>query len=292
MPQRRPLSSERCTISPPSLSPTQGEKGASHHSILNLRHVSRGALPEGSPFLFREGGVRCSSSPGVRSLFDRLHNGLIVSCQALPDEPLCGAAHMAAMALAAAYGGACAIRANGPADIAAIRQAVDLPIIGLEKQDLPGYAVRITPTVALALRVARAGADIIALDATCRPHPDGLSLPERIRRVHDQTGCPVLADVATFDEGLAAEAAGADLVSTTLSGYTGDGPAPDGPDFELLEKLAARLRTPVIAEGRISTPQQAARALELGAFAVVVGGAITRPQWITRQFVERMQNNR
>jgi N-acylglucosamine-6-phosphate 2-epimerase len=220
----------------------------------------------------------------------RMRGGLIVSCQALPEEPLFGSAHMAAMALAAAYAGASGIRANGPADITAIRATVDLPIIGIEKRDFEGFEVRITPTVAQAAGIARAGADIIALDATRRPHPDSLSLPDRINSVRCQTGCPVLADVATLEEGQEAEAAGADMVSTTLSGYTDYSPAQEGPDFELLKALVARLSIPVIAEGRISTPEEAARALCLGAFAIVVGSAITRPQLIAQRFLERMRN--
>jgi N-acylglucosamine-6-phosphate 2-epimerase len=140
-----------------------------------------------------------------------------------------------------------------------------------------------------AIQVAHAGADIIAIDATSRPHPDELVLPEQVRRIHDQTCCPVMADIATYGEGLAAEQAGADLVATTLSGYTADSPAQEMPDFELLKQLTTTLKLPVIAEGRISTPEQAAQALELGAFAVVVGSAITRPQWITARFVQGMQ---
>jgi N-acylglucosamine-6-phosphate 2-epimerase len=141
-------------------------------------------------------------------LLERLKGGLIVSCQALPDEPLHGAGYMAAMARAAALGGAAGIRANGTQDIAAIRQAVDLPIIGLEKATLAGWDVYITPTLEHARSVAQAGADIIALDATQRPHPDGLDLPQRIQRLQWETGCPVMADIATLEEGLAAEAAG------------------------------------------------------------------------------------
>jgi N-acylglucosamine-6-phosphate 2-epimerase len=221
-------------------------------------------------------------------LFRRLQGGLIVSCQALDDEPLHGSIHMAAMALAAAQSGAAGIRANSPEDIASIRNAVKLPIIGIYKIDIPGYAVRITPTEDSAILVARAGADIIAIDATIRPNPDGLNLKERIRLIHERTNCPVMADISTFEEGLAAEEAGTDLVSTTLSGYTVDSPTQEAPDFELLHNLVDELDVPVVAEGRIATPEQAAQAISLGAFAVVVGSAITRPQWITAQFVHRM----
>jgi N-acylglucosamine-6-phosphate 2-epimerase len=227
-----------------------------------------------------------------QGITDKLPRGLIVSCQAAPDEPLHGTQYMAAMARAAKQGGAVGIRANGPDDIAAIRAAVDLPIIGLFKVDLPGYEVRITPTIEYARQIADAGADIIALDATARPHPDGFTTAELIARVQKITGRPVLADVSTLDEGLAAADAGADLVATTLSGYTSYSPAQGEPDFELIRSLVRELHSggiPVIAEGRVSTPEHAARALASGAHAVVVGAAITRPQWITARFVERLR---
>jgi len=240
------------------------------------------------PGYFTHAGYNTRMTPlpmDLPDLLSRLEGGLIVSCQALTDEPLHGAHIMAAMARAAAAGGGVGIRANGPEDIAAIRQAVELPIIGLWKDDLPGFSVRITPTIEHARRLAAAGADIIAIDATARPHPDGLLLPERIAAIHRDTNRPVLADVATLEEGLAAQQAGADLVAPTLSGYTEYSPAREEPDFGLIQQLAAQLSVPVIAEGRIATPEQAARALALGAFAVVVGGAITRPQQITARFV-------
>jgi N-acylglucosamine-6-phosphate 2-epimerase len=220
----------------------------------------------------------------------RLAGGVIISCQANPDDPLNGAAFMTAMARAAVAGGAVAIRANGPEDIAAIRRAVDVPIIGIWKIDLPGFDVRITPTIEQARAVAAAGASIVALDATDRPHPGVSSVAALIKSVRSETGRPVMADVSSVDEGLAAEAAGADLVATTLSGYT-DGEALSGsPDLELVKRLAPLLRVPLVAEGRISTPEQAARAIELGAFAVVVGHAVTRPEWITRRFVAAVKD--
>ncbi len=218
----------------------------------------------------------------------QMRGRLVVSCQAEIGEPLYGAGHMAAMAVAAVRGGAAGIRANGPDDIAAIRQAVAVPLIGLHKVIIPGYAVRITPTLASAIAVARAGAEIIAIDATARPHPDGTSLAEYIRQIHEQTGRLVMADISNSPEGLAAQEAGADLVATTLSGYTQDSAVQENPDFDLLERLARELRLPVIAEGRIATPEQAAQALALGAWAVVVGSAITRPLWITERFVQAM----
>lgn len=198
---------------------------------------------------------------------------------------------MAAMARAAVEGGAVAIRANGPQDIQAIRQAVNIPIIGIYKVDLPDYEVRITPRLGDALQVAQAGADIIALDATFRLHPEVETPGSLIQAVKLATGCPVMADVSTAEEGLAAAQAGADLVGTTLSGYTSYCLGQPGPDFELVQQLARTLTIPVIAEGRIATPSQARQAIDLGAYAVVVGAAITRPQWITRQFILVLEDN-
>ncbi len=211
---------------------------------------------------------------------------LIVSCQALEDEPLHGAEVMAKMALAAKIGGAAAIRANGPADVRAIKQMVDLPVIGLYKQGDSG--VYITPTFAAAAEIAEAGADIIALDCTERPRPDGLPVCELIDRIHRELKRPTFADVSTLNEAQAAAAAGAAMTAPTLSGYTEDSPAQEGPDFELLARMVEALEAPVIAEGRIHSPAQARRALELGAWAVVVGSAITRPRTITARFVEAL----
>jgi N-acylglucosamine-6-phosphate 2-epimerase len=215
---------------------------------------------------------------------------LIVSCQALAGEPLHGAEIMTKMAVAAVLGGAAAIRANSPVDIAAIRKEVALPIIGLYKEDVEGYPVYITPTLRHALEIAKAGADIIAIDATARSRPEPGTLADFIARIHEQTGLPVLADISNVAEGIAAVEAGADLVSTTMSGYTAESPARREPDLELVAMLSRAISSPVLAEGRYRTPQQAADALANGAMAVVVGGAITRPQEITRYFVEEMQN--
>jgi len=230
-------------------------------------------------------------------IFKKFAHGLIVSCQALPNEPLHGSQIMASVAVAAQIGGAVGIRANTPADIAAIRAVVDLPIIGLYKEALPGFEdVYITPTISHAEAVAQAGANLIALDATSRPHPGltpgapRLSAAELIAAVRRVTGKPVLADISTYEEGIAAYQAGAEAISTTLSGYTPYSSQQPGPDFDLVRRLSADLPIPVIAEGRIITPQQARQAIETGAFAVVVGGAITRPQLITRRFAAEVRS--
>jgi N-acylglucosamine-6-phosphate 2-epimerase len=228
----------------------------------------------------------------LAQITELIHGGLIVSCQALAGEPLHGGQYMAAMACAAVDGGAVAIRANGPEDIKAIRASVKLPIIGLFKEDISGCEVRITPTLRHAELIATVGADVIAIDATQRSRPDNISVKKMIHQIHGAIGRPVLADVSTVEEGLIAGESGADFVATTLSGYTSYSPSQLGPDFVLLEQLVTRLKLlgiPVIAEGRISTPREAAHALSLGAHAVTVGSAITRPQWITAQFTSRLR---
>jgi N-acylglucosamine-6-phosphate 2-epimerase len=226
----------------------------------------------------------------VDAFVAQVQHHLIVSCQALPQEPLFGADIMAKMAVAARQGGAAAIRANTPVDIAAIRKAVDLPIIGLYKEEIAAFPVYITPTLRHALAVAEAGADVIAIDATARLRPEPGTLAEFITRIHQATSLPVLADISTLEEGVAAIEAGADMVSTTMSGYTDYSPAQRDPDLELVGKLSRAIHAPVLAEGRYHTPQQASDALAVGALAVVVGGAITRPQEITKYFVEELRH--
>ena len=224
-------------------------------------------------------------------LLAALRGRMVVSCQALEDEPLFGAGIMAKMAVAARAGGAAGIRANTPDDVAAIRAAVpDLPLIGLWKVSVPGFEeVYITPRLRDAVAVAEAGADLIALDATLRPHPEG-SAADLIRAVRAATGRLVLADVDTEAAAWEAVAAGADAVSTTLSGYTPESPRWPGPDLELVARLAGGgLPAPVLAEGRIHTPEQARAALDAGAWAVVVGGAITRPAQIARRFAAAVE---
>jgi N-acylglucosamine-6-phosphate 2-epimerase len=210
---------------------------------------------------------------------------LIVSCQAYEGEPLFGAAIMAAMARAAVEGGAAGIRANSPSDIEAIRRITTLPIIGLFKVHRDDSPVYITPDRQAAAAVARAGSDIIAVDATGRPRSGGITLAALIDYIHTVLQKPVMADVSCVADAELAAELGAEVLSTTLSGYTEHGrPAMDGPDLELLATLVERHTLPVVAEGRYHEPWQVARAFELGAHAVVVGSAITRPQDITRRF--------
>ncbi|MDB5472773.1 MAG: N-acetylmannosamine-6-phosphate 2-epimerase [Devosia sp.] len=193
---------------------------------------------------------------------------------------------MGAMALAARDGGAVAIRANGPDDIAAV-QAAGLPVIGLHKVFTDRYPVYITPDFAAAEAIVAAGAQVVALDCTPRPR-NGEAAHLLVRRIRDDLGAEVFADVSTLQEGLAAADWGATYVSTTLSGYTGQPPHdPDEPDLASLEALASRLEIPVIAEGRYNTPAHVRRAFEAGAYAVVVGTMITNPREITRRFVRQ-----
>jgi N-acylglucosamine-6-phosphate 2-epimerase len=211
--------------------------------------------------------------------------GIIVSCQGPPGTPLDDPHVMAAMALAAEQAGAVAIRAQGVADIRRIRDAVKVPIIGLIKREVDGER-RITLSLREAVMAAEAGADIIAVDLTGRPREDGLTPDAHMRRLAAELGCPVLADVSTLQEGLAAAAAGAACVGSTLSGYTSHSLHLEGPDLRLVADLVASLDVPVIAEGRYRTPRQVADAFSMGAHAVVVGTAITNTLQITRWFVE------
>jgi len=210
---------------------------------------------------------------------------LAVSCQARADNPLHGPAFMAAMAQAADQGGALALRANGPADIAAIRAVSRLPIIGILKRWDDRFPVYITPDFASAQAIAAAGADIIALDATDRPR-DGEPLDRLIARIRDELGKPVFADCATLEDGVRAAALGASYIATTLSGYTPDTEARKalGPDIALIEALAKAVSVPIVAEGRFEQPEQLELAFAAGAHAVVVGTAITNPREITRRF--------
>lgn len=211
-----------------------------------------------------------------------LEGRLIVSCQAPPGDPMRETGTLVQLARAAAAGGGAAIRANEPEVVAAVVAAVDLPVIGLWKDGDTG--VYITPTVRHALAIVEAGAAVVAADATDRPRPDGSTFAELVTAVH-AAGALVMADVSTLTEGIAAAAQGADFVSSTLSGYVPGTPKQTGPDLALVAGLAAAIDVPVVAEGRINTPAEAAEALARGAHSVVVGTAITAPTALTARFV-------
>lgn len=216
--------------------------------------------------------------------------GLIVSSQALDGNPMKDTEKLVAMAKAAALGGASALRVNGPEVVAALKGQVDVPIIGINKiQDDTGRTV-ITPTFALAEEVVKAGADIVALDGTFYPSTAREELSGLIARIHNELGALVMADISTADEAEAAAAAGADAVSTTLSGYVPGALHTEEelytPDFAIVEEIARRrLPLTLVAEGRYWRPEDVARAYALGAAAVVIGKAITNPMAITRYFI-------
>jgi N-acylglucosamine-6-phosphate 2-epimerase len=218
--------------------------------------------------------------------FSTIHKDLIVSCQALEHEPLHGSEIMAKMAQAAKEGGAKVIRSNSAVDVAAIKRQTGLPVIGLVKRDYPDSEIFITATLKEVKELLAVEADVIALDATYRQRPNGETLKDLVDYIHEQSNALVMADIATIRDAEYALECGVDMVSTTLSGYTNDSPKQDDPDFELVEQLSKQLPVPVIAEGRIQTPEQASKMLELGAWSIVVGGAITRPQLITKAFAE------
>ena len=214
--------------------------------------------------------------------------GLVVSCQAHRLDPLYGSLFMQKMAESAALGGAIAIRANGFQDIKAICQAVALPVIGIVKDVYPSSSVTITPTFREACEAARAGACVIAVDGTRRVRPGADDLGALIHRIHTELQLAVLADVSCLDDGRYAIDLGADALATTLAGYVDGQSAAAGPDLDLVHTLVQRVHVPVIAEGRYDTPGQAAAAMLIGAWAVVVGSAITRPTKITEQFARAM----
>ncbi|MBV8883091.1 MAG: N-acetylmannosamine-6-phosphate 2-epimerase [Chroococcidiopsidaceae cyanobacterium CP_BM_RX_35] len=204
-----------------------------------------------------------------------LYQGLIVSCQAPVDSPLHDPTVIAVIAQAAVNQGAVGVRIDTPNHIKVVRQRCLAPIIGLWKQQMAGYKVYITPQFHHAAAIAQAGADIIAIDATLRNRPEGETVTTLIEQIHVKLGKLVMADVDTIEAAIAAEAAGADIVATTLYGYTAQTNHLSPPGFDLLTQMVRRLHIPVICEGGISSPQMARQALDLGAYAIVVGTAIT-----------------
>lgn len=221
----------------------------------------------------------------VAAALQRLSGGLVVSCQAREGNPLHGPQFMAAMAAAAVAGGAAGIRADGAADIAAIREAIGpgIPIMGISKSRMPDGSLFITPSAKSTEAVMAAGAQLVALDGTPRPRPGGDSLADVVAAIHAAGGL-AMADIDTLEHARYAVECGVDAVGTTLSGYLG-GPKLEGPDFALIQQLVAESPVPVFAEGRIRTGEDARRAIDLGAMFVVVGTAITNPRAITNRFV-------
>ncbi len=216
---------------------------------------------------------------------EKLRGGLIVSCQAPKGSPLCDPQIIAALALTAERHGAVGVRINSAEHIAATKLSVSVPIIGIEKVVTPESDVYITPTCEVAKQVAASGANILAIDATFRPRPKGEQFESLIRQIQQELRLPVMADVATFDEGLRAADCGAEIVATTLCGYTAESRGSQLPALDLLSKLAETLKLPVICEGGVSSPEQLRQAFDCGAFAVVVGTAITGIGHLVEQFV-------
>ncbi|MDU2377540.1 MAG: N-acetylmannosamine-6-phosphate 2-epimerase [Enterobacter cloacae] len=224
----------------------------------------------------------------MKTVLDTLKGKLVVSCQALENEPLHSPFIMSLMALAAQQGGAAAIRANSVVDIEAIKEQVTLPVIGIIKREYPGSAVFITATMKEVDELMTVSPEIIALDATNRARPGGESLATLVSRIRTRYPSVLLmADIATVDEAVTAQALGFDCVGTTLYGYTAQttGHALPEDDCQFLKAVLAAVTVPVVAEGNVDTPERAARCLALGAHMVVVGGAITRPQQITGRFM-------
>jgi N-acylglucosamine-6-phosphate 2-epimerase len=209
---------------------------------------------------------------------------LIVSCQAAPGDPLDHVETLRRLALSVLRGGAGGLRANGVACIEAFRAETDLPIIGILKRYI-GNEAAITPDFASAAAVSAAGADVVALDCTSRRLIAEEPWPGLIGRIHTELRKPVLADIARYEEAVAAAAAGADAVATTMYGFTPETAQFRAVSWELVERLAKEMTVPVIVEGHITQPDEVKRALDLGAYAVVVGSAITRPESITARFV-------
>lgn len=225
---------------------------------------------------------------------EQIKNNLIVSCQALPDEPLHSSFIMGRMAKAAKEGGAMGIRANEKADILEIKSQVDLPIIGIVKRDYLNCDVYITPTIKEVDELVEAGCEVIAVDATKNLRPNNQTLLEFYQEVKakypDQK---LMADCSTVEEALYADNLGFDYIGTTLVGYTDHSKhlKIEDNDFEIIREILAKAKSPVIAEGNIDSPQKVVRVLELGCYSVVVGSIITRPQVITKRFTDYMQEN-
>ncbi|PFG57728.1 N-acylglucosamine-6-phosphate 2-epimerase [Vibrio sp. ES.051] len=228
----------------------------------------------------------------MNPFFQTIQHRLIVSCQALENEPLHSDFIMSRMALAAKQGGAAGIRANSVADIKAIKSTVDLPVIGIIKSDFDDSDVFITATMAEVDELMQAKPEMIALDATFRKRPNDLKLDALVNTIREKYPLVLLmADISSVDEAVNAEKLGFDCVSTTLFGYTSEtnGSKLFNDDFQFLKEVLQQVALPVIAEGNVATPEMAKRCLELGCHAVVVGGAITRPQQITERFVTALK---
>jgi N-acylglucosamine-6-phosphate 2-epimerase len=220
-----------------------------------------------------------------RSVFAELRGRVIVSCQASAGDPLDHIDTLTRMAASVLRGGAGGLRVEGVERIRAFRAMTELPLIGMIKTFDANGDVYITPDFKSACAVADAGADIVALDCTERRMREAEPWPVLIERIHGELGRPVCADIATLEDAVAAEIAGADAVACTLYGYTAETAGMRAVSWPLIEALVARMGIPVILEGHITQPEEVRRALAMGVNSVVVGSAITRPESITARFV-------
>jgi len=226
----------------------------------------------------------------MKDLLDRLERKLIVSCQARKGQPFDSPYLLSLFAKAAEIGGAGGIRANEPDNVIAIKNAVDLPVIGIFKRYIPGREVFITPEFDDAAAIARAGADIIAMDCTLREDRE-FEVRKIVSKMRNSYPVALMADVSTFEEALLAQDLGFDFIAPTLTGFTCYTSQSSKFDIDLLEKMCKSLTVPVIAEGHIRTPEQAREAIRVGSFAVVVGKAITMPSEITKWFVQEIESS-
>ena len=218
-----------------------------------------------------------------------IKGGLVVSCQALPDEPMHSSFIMGRFARAAVEGGAVGIRANTKEDIAEIKRNVSVPVIGIVKREYEGSPVYITPTMTEVMELMEVGVEIIALDATRRPRPFGMTLAEQVGEIRKVYSGLIMADCSDYEEMKYAAELGFDIVSTTMRGYTEYTRGIAIPDFDLICRAVKELGVPIIAEGGIKRPEDLGRIMSLGVHAAVVGGAITRPKGITEDFVKAIK---
>ncbi len=228
-----------------------------------------------------------------------LKKGLVVSCQATKEEPMHGSDIMARMAIASEIGGAVGVRVNTYSDLCAVRKATKLPVLGLIKEQYEGFFPYITPTMKEVDLVVDSGAEIICIDATNYPRPDGNDLETFIKLIKEKyPNNEILADVSTVEEGVYAASLGVDYVASTLSGYTPDTIDTSSkviqelrePDFDIIEKLSKLITIPIVAEGKFWDSKNAIKAMKLGAHAVTIGAGITRPQIITKKIVDEINN--
>lgn len=231
-----------------------------------------------------------------KEFLDAIHGQMIISCQAVEGEPLYveEKSIMYLMARAAKQAGTPAIRTSSIRDVVAIKEETELPVIGLVKIQYPGYEEYITPTMKEVDDLTAVGADVVALDCTLRKRGDGTTVNEFIAQIKEKYPDIILmADISNYEEGINAWKCGVDIVGTTMSGYTAyTVSGTDEPDYELMERLARDTDIPVIGEGRIHYPEQAVRALQTGVWAIVVGGAITRPLEIALRFQKKIRESR